>query len=280
MLWLGKKFLRWIAILIVAALICALYVYDYNNPIYTVGNYGNASELEQYQIENFYSTNPEMISYGELFDIKLTVAGSEGATVSCTIIKKTSRDFKFVVIPFIYSYGARQQVGYQNEKEWPRWYMFTNYMFDVKYLVSNVDIGLIPAGYRNEISLEIRYNNVSEIHTLTYDSNSAHELFLSTVKQHYELIYAHPEWNTASRTILRLYAGKYMRSILLNNFDLWEETMIMFIDQESKSNSEQKNIVCDIDLFYNIETNESLISSENVERYYEIKNTIRGTLCE
>ena len=207
-------------------------------------------DYESWYGESFYALSPELISHGDLFDLKLLLCDANvvnflrvdtesDENVGCliSVIKKSRGDFAYDVEITTYKDGT--MVDVMNVKG-------LSYQMDfLLNLFSTVGIRYIeavPLGYVDKTNslLETKQydriqfvftyyrggKKVEEVHDLQYDKDHANKLFFETIEEYCTNVGR----NSEKKNITMLYVEKYMMSICSSDFELWKENMDLIVN--------------------------------------------------
>jgi len=257
-------------------------------------NFFFAGEEEKRQINEFYLFQPEMISEGSFFDLKLltpytmTPSNIGGAYYMwISILKKVDTNMKFTTeIEFFYQ-GKRVEANYIrhfnetfDDVSWldsmihsrGNRYYYPNFLIwifdnDVEY-VTRID----------EIKMTISYLWGKETHYLKFDADSSERLVNEVIKSHLE----NPN---ADDRYIRAYYRNFFEALQMYDFERWYVSVKDTIDKCANEKDELSCYVIKNGLLSTLSPRqeEVLLSSEQsarlldfITRYRNIRDVLRS----
>jgi len=266
------------AVLCFVLFVCCLSACDMSKPSYV-----DATIEEKEQIELFYTFVPEMISEGELFDVKFIVSTMnytgncyfKGKTENLLIsfVRKNVTEDNFLLITQYYS-NSKFLYGVQ----YPFVYDENIFEESGEYLVSSHEIAFydcIGRRFIDEIIVTFQYDDIEETHNLKYNQEYTDELMRNMLEVRHN--YTGVNENDFDMHVENMYIP-YMASILHNDFAKWEGLMTESLNsyQSDHDSLGAASIKYYGTKLVSSEDIEEWLSGEELERYENVVSKYRN----
>jgi len=225
----------------VMAFVISVCLVVYFRPQYTYSDFKNASLEEREEIDFFYQNHPEMISEGEVFDVKFIFSKSRIENwftgkqhfVTLSIVKKVENDLRVSSYIEYYSDGILVGTSYISREPYSllkprktyysinRDYILTVFPSEVKVAKgSSIDFII------DEVRLQLEYDLGKETHVLMYNA----ELSKALMRNELEVYFSDKTTGEEEYKLLEWKLAEYSETILKNDFNEWKNEITMYID--------------------------------------------------
>jgi len=244
--------------LVYALVLAPIAVYGYAFVKTHVGiGYLDANSTERRQIEEFYTFEPEMISKGRVFDLKLVVAtnvvsmtGDEWnpqTTMYYSILKKTVMDVEFNTTMEFYSEGklveltccispaeatfsTLNRLSYMESPQLPIGNKYFVPMMPIQIYSANVSEPMLI----DEVVIKFTYFGGEETHRLRFDSEKSNNMIMSIMESDFN----NPTEDLGHAGYVNETYYKYMKALYVADVDAWLDFMTVIVeDAEANTNS-------------------------------------------
>lgn len=259
---------------ILISLVVLLLVYFWFNPIYINYDKKHLSKTEQAMIENFYEYSPDLISKGEMFDVKYVQYGDTVDTCFFEVIVKTRtkiRDFE------IYSFVSKKGedgfftlksngISFQESFCYNGW--FEKCYYNYKYLTgSSVFPFTNPNTTYEDFYIEIVYPGGSEVHHLVANKESQFDLVdtITNVEKNKVESYDY-------RKYIAEFRNNYYFQLFHRDFEEWNNELTEFIENNRNEIKKENPTIYINETMFGKKENLVLLSEEELSKVLELMN--------
>jgi len=266
-------------------------------------NFKDATYDEQRQIEEFYSIEPEMISYGKVFDMKFVVPSSvmnrDGlagdphiqSRMYISVLKKTVLNVEYSIDIDCYSNNEKINVSFLRFDKYdfsviPGGYYFgggSDWFIENKYFIPMYPLIVLNANVEkptviDRVVITIEYFGGSEVHDMTFNVEKSNELIRGIM----EASMVDPLETSGYEQYQDLIFYKYMYNLFLLDYDEWEALVISFLD-ECELGKETIGGYCASNFYFGIyplyEYEKNMITDEQWETYSKLMERYKMLDC-
>ena len=199
------------------------------------------SVYEEQELIFFYDDDNEMISSGEVFDLKFIASkarkehwiNNSPNFVTISLVKKVAEDLVFGMMIEYYSDGVLIGTFYEMPQPFSSIKPLQIYhSIDCGYIIPLLPLYVTfnesaPKDVIiDEIHIEFTYEEGSEEHVLKYNDKLAKDMIIRKL----EMYYADALRSDSSHRLLNIQLIDYSESLLKSNFDEWERVVTMYMD--------------------------------------------------
>ena len=213
--------------------------------VHTYTNFASAAESEMREIDDFYGFQPEMISIGKVFDLKIVSSyellpfegGKADYGVYLSLAKKIEEDIGFSM--HVEYYGgdnlvASNYFGKCYLKERHKGVCSPiglldgyNYYADDLIFVTTTTRDLLIGVLIDKMLIRVEYVGGEEIHVLNYDSELSNNLMHNLLRSSYTSQYDENFYSIRiGKTVSRI-----MRAMIEQDFEKWHQTTSYFLEK-------------------------------------------------
>ena len=269
----NKSLLRKIGFIGLGALtfVLAVCAVVYFRPKYKYTNFSKASENETIEIDYFYQNSPEMISEGEVFDLKLIFSKSRIENwftgkqhfVMLSIVKKVDNDL--MLSGYIEYYSNGTLVGTSRITRQPYSWLKPRHIYysihrDYIFSVFPSEVAVAKGSSIDFIIDEVRvlfdYDLGKETHILVYN----YELSKVLINNELERYFSDETISEEEYKLLEWKMLEYSDTLLKNDFSEWENEITIYIDAFKNDSNPFKSKVFE-------EFHPLLFSADNAEKW-------------
>jgi len=255
-------------------------------------NFIFANDEERRQIDEFYGFQPEMISEGNFYDLKLLTpytmmpeGVSGGYSMWISVVRKIESSIRFTMdIEYFYQ-GKKVDMDayyYNDTKFEDIFYLRTMAVTKVnRYCHPNFIITFLPTDVDDviridELKITISYFWGKEVHNLKFDADSSENLVNDVMRAHIE----NPNTNYK---YVRSYYSNFYESLQMYDFERWYTSVDRIVDKCANERDELSCYVVENVLLETLSPQqvEVLLSSEQAVRLQDLitkRRNIRNVL--
>ena len=216
----------------------------------------DATSTERRQIEEFYAFQPEMISKGRVFDLKLMVTTqvvsltvddkSPQTTMYYSVLKKTVMDIEFETTMEFYSKGklvdltccispvevtfaTLHNMFYRESPQMPRGNKYFVPMMPIQIYSANVSEPTLI----DEVVIKFTYFGGEEVHRLKFDSEKSSDLVMSIMESDFN----NPNEDLGHLGYINETYNEYLDKLYVADVDAWLDFMTAIVEDAEASSS-------------------------------------------
>ena len=236
---------RALSIIVVTVLIVTVFVLrEREKKKFVFTDFSDTTTREMLEIKRFYEFVPEMISHGEVFDVKFVVNdvkppyNLEGifdrSGVYLSIVKKVTNDFRYGVEIEYYSNNKNIITNRFDDLYFESYFPATPFAVAEgnKYITSSVLINLydfdrkLPGVWVDRVVITFRYNDAEETHYLDYSEGNTDKLISLVIEEYFDDYEEYERANDSDAAdnhyrYVRDHLSPYIKSMLRNDFGKW-----------------------------------------------------------